>query len=306
MKEEELIKKLENVELPDIKLQSHQRRLRMALLDADCLKRQRAITFSELAKSKVKGVKDIMIKGLVSRQPIWKTAVVGMVALALVVGLSLTIPSFSTDSAYAADIVQKNPEVQAVLGDGEVEVVKLIVIDGKATVIAKGEKGVVKAKVDLKTKDVTEVDKMAEPTAEEKQEAIDMAKADPRIKELLDTGAMISTVSPTFFYGMMNLETGEIEKFSETFVKVAIEGTEKNYVAYVDISEGKVVKLIDITAALKKKAALEPESDRDCAAEYRCVAARIRTAVEAGKLTAEDGRAKLAAFRERCPTSEER
>ena len=44
MKEEELIKKLENVELPTIELQSHRRRLRMALLDAGYLKRQRGVT----------------------------------------------------------------------------------------------------------------------------------------------------------------------------------------------------------------------------------------------------------------------
>lgn len=253
MKEEELIRKLENVELPDIKLQGHQRQLRMALLDAGYLKRQWGVTFLELAKSKVKGVKDVMIKGLVSRQPIWKTAVFGTLALALVIGLSLTIPTHSTDSAYAADIVQKNPEVQAALGDGEVEVVKVIVIDGKAKVIAKGEKGVVKAEVDLKTKEVTEVDKMTEPTTEEKQEAIDIAEADPRIKELLDTGAMISKVSPTFFYGMMNVETGEIDKVSETYVKVVIEVTEKIYVAYVDLTEGKVVKLIDYSESKGSK-----------------------------------------------------
>ena len=140
MKEEELIRKLENVELPDIKIQSHQRRLRMALLDADYLKGRPGITFLELAKSKVKGVKDTMIRGLVSRQPIWKTAVFGMVALVLVIGLSLTIPDLSTDSVHAANIVQNSPEVQAALGGEEVEVVKVIVIDGKATVIAKGEK----------------------------------------------------------------------------------------------------------------------------------------------------------------------
>jgi hypothetical protein len=83
MKEEELIRKLENVELPDIKLQSHQRQLKMALLDADYLNRRPGITFLELAKSNVKGVQDTMIRGLVSRQPIWKTAVFGIVALAL-------------------------------------------------------------------------------------------------------------------------------------------------------------------------------------------------------------------------------
>ena len=253
MKEEELIRKLENVELPDINLQSHQRWLRMALLDASYLKRQWGVTILELVISKTKGVKDTLIRGLISRQPVWKTAVLGILALILVIGLSLTIPSLSTESAYAADIVQKSPEVQAALGGGEVEVVKVIVIDGKAIVIAEGEKGVVKVVVDLETKEVTKLDKMTEPTAEVKQEAIDIAKADPRVKELLDMGAMISTVSPTWYYGMMNLETGEIEEVSETFVKVVIEGIEKKCIAYVDLSEGKVVKLTDYSGSKESK-----------------------------------------------------
>jgi len=282
MKEEELIRKLENVELPDIKLQSHQRRLRMALLDAGYLKRQRGITILELAKSKIKGVKDMMIKGLVSRQPIWKTAVFGMLALILVIGLSLTILSPANDSAYAADIVKNSPEVKAVLGDGEVEVVKVIVVDGRATVIAKGENGVVKAEVNLKTKDVTEVDKIPEPTAEVKQEAIGIAKADPQVKELLDMGAMIITVSPTWYYGMMNLETGEIEEVSETFVKVEIEGTEINYTALVDLSEGKMVKLIDNTTDLKKNSAALQE--------------KLAAMVEKGELTQEQADEKLKAW----------
>ncbi|MFC2046917.1 hypothetical protein ACFLTK_01380 [Chloroflexota bacterium] len=193
----------------------------------------------------LKGAKDTMIKGLVSRQPIWKTAVFGTLALALAIGLSLTMPSLSTESAYAADIVQNSPKVQAVLGDGEVEVVKVIVIGGKVAVIAKGKKGIVKADVDLKTRAVTDVEKMSATTAEVKQEAIDIAKADPMVKELLDTGAMISIVSPTWHYGMMDLETGEIEEISETYVKVVIEGIESRYVAYADLTKGKVVKLID-------------------------------------------------------------
>jgi len=286
MKEEDLIRKLENVELPDIKLQSHQRRLRMALLDADYLSGRAGITLLELVKSKVKGGKDTMIRGLVSRQPVWKTAVFSMLALALVIGLSLTIPTLSTDSVNAANIVQKSPEVQAALGGGDVEVVKVIVIDGKAIVIAEGKKGVVKAEVDLKTKEVTEVDKMAEPTAEVKNEAVDIATADPRVKELLDMGAMISDVSPSWYYGMMNLETGELEKVSETFVKVTIEGTKKIYVAVVDLSEGKVVKLIDTTVDLKKNAT----------SKYESLQEKLAAMVEKGELTQEQADEKLEAF----------
>ena len=180
-------------------------------------------------------------------------AVFGMLALALVIGLSLTIPSLSTDSAEAADIVQNSPKVQSALGDGEVEVVKTIVIDGEAIVIAKSEKGVVKAEVDLKTKDVTKVVQITELTAEGKQEVIDIAKADPRVKELLDTGAMISTVSPAWYYGLINPETGEIEEVSDTFVKVVIEEVESKYIAYVDLAEGKVVKLIDYSESKESK-----------------------------------------------------
>jgi len=287
MTEEDLIRKLEKVELPDIKLQGHQRRLRMALLDAGHRKRQSGVTILELVRSKIKEVKVTIMRGLVSRQPIWKTAVLGMLALVMVIGLSLTIPSLSNESAYAADIVQNSPKVQVVLGDGEVVVIKVIVIDGTATVIAKGKKGIVKADVDLKTRAVTDVEKMATTTAEGKQEATDIAKADPRVKELLDTGAMISMVSPTWYYGMMNVETGEIEEVSEIFVKVVIAGVESKYVAYVDLTEGKVVKLIDITAALKKKAAYNEEALQE----------KLATMVEKGELTQEQADEKLEWFR---------
>jgi hypothetical protein len=254
MKEEELIKRLENVELPEIEMQSHRRRLRMALhLNAGYLKRQRGVTILELAKSKVKGVKDTMIRGLVSRQPVWKTAIVGMLAVALVLGLSLTIPSFSTESAYAqaAEIAQNSPELRAALGDGEVQVVKVIkVVDGKGTVIAKGETGVLTAEVDLKTKEVTVTipELTPEQAVARKQEAIDIAKSDPRVKELLDMGATIGKVLPMYSFGSrMNAETGEVEDFSETLMRVEIEWVEKNYVAHVDLTGGMVVRLIETT-----------------------------------------------------------
>ncbi len=100
--------------------------------------------------------------------------------------------------------------------------------------------------------------------------------------------AMISKVSPMFSFGMMNVETGEIEEVSETFVKVVIEGVEKNYVAYVVLAEGKVVKLIDTTAALKKKVASKDEALRE----------KLAAMVEKGELTQEQADEKLEAFQE--------
>ena len=250
MKEEELIKKLENVELPDIELQSHRRRLRMALLDAGYLKRQRGVAILELAKSKVKGEIDTMIRGLVSRQPVWKTAVVSILALALVVGLSLTIPSLSTESVYAqaADIAQNSPQVRAALGDGEVQVVKVIkVVDNKGTVICQGELGVITTEVDLETKEVTVVS-MPELTEAGEEEAVDIAKADPRVQELLDKGASIGKVSPMYSFGTrVNPETGEIEEFSEELARVEITLGETIWIAHVDLANEEVVRLREIT-----------------------------------------------------------
>jgi len=257
MRKKELINKLESIRLPEIELQSHQRRLRMALLNAGYLQRQREVAILDLAKSKVKGGIDTMIRGLVSRQPVWKTAVVSMLALVLVGGLSLAIPSLSTKSAYAqaADIAQNSPEVHAALGDEEVQVVKVIkLVDDKGTVICEGTMGrLVTAEVDLESKEVTnvkvaiEIVDMPELSEADEQEAINIAKADPRVKELLDQGASIGMVFPMYSFGMRtNIETGETEEFSGMLVRVAIELGEKRWLAHVDLVEGKVVRLIEI------------------------------------------------------------
>jgi hypothetical protein len=114
MKEEELIKKLEKVELPWIELQSHRRRLRIAVLNADhLLNEQPRVTTSALAKSKREGLCQVLrmrakrvepisqswngirrriesrssfrerINGILSR-PAWRTAIpVMLVAIAI-------------------------------------------------------------------------------------------------------------------------------------------------------------------------------------------------------------------------------
>ena len=253
MKEEELIKKLESVELPEIELQSHQRQLRMALLNAGYLQRQREVAILELAKSKVKGGID-MIRSLVSRQPIWKTAVIGVLALALITGLAIALPALTGQSAeaLAADIAKNSPQIQAALGDGEVQVVKVIkIVDGKGTVIAKGEIGIVTAEVDLKTKEITKVEVVPMPqlTEEEKEAAINVARADPRVQEILDQGAFIHNVHPMYSFGArVNLETGETEEFSETLAVVVLasdlNGWESWFV-HVDFAGKKVIRIIN-------------------------------------------------------------
>ncbi len=244
MKEDNLIKKLEKVELPDIKLQSHQRRLRKALLDAGYLKRQREIAIFNLVKSIFKGVKDTMIKGLVSRQPVWKIATVSL-ALLLILGLSITIPSLMADSVYvqAEEIAKNSASVKEALGGGEIQIVRIDISDMTRTgeVIAKSEAGSVLAKVDLNGNKVTEMASFVP----DNQRAIEIVKADPQGQGLLDSGATIGEVSTMYLSGMTcNVATGETEDTSETIVMVSINGTEGTYVAYIDLAEGKVERLL--------------------------------------------------------------
>jgi len=256
MKEEELIKRLENVKLPEIEVQSHRRRLRMALLDTGYLKRQQGISIFELAKSKLEGVKAVMSRSLVLRQPAWRFVTVTALAVALVTALVVTLPSLTGQSvqALAADIAQNSPEVRAALGGGEVQVVKVIkVVDGNGTVIAEGKLGRIVAEVDLKKKMVTEVVTLSEFTTADKQKAIDIARADSRVKELLDKGASIGNVSSMYSFGArMNAETGETEEFLETLVRVAIELGEKSWAAYVDLTEENVVRLEETTPGARE------------------------------------------------------
>ncbi|MBA7667582.1 hypothetical protein ES703_75676 [subsurface metagenome] len=46
----------------------------------------------------------------------------------------------------------------------------------------------------------------------------------------------------------MNEGTGEIEEFSGALARVAIELGEKNWAAEVDLTEGKVVRLVEVTS----------------------------------------------------------
>ncbi|MBA7715349.1 hypothetical protein ES703_124390 [subsurface metagenome] len=264
MKEEELIKKLENVELPRIELQSHRRWLRMALFNAGYLKRQQRASIWGLAK--LKGVKDIVTRSLVLRQPVWQTAIVGVLAIALIAGLAIALPSLTRQSpeALAADIACNSPEVQAALGGEEVTVKVIKLVDDKGTVLCIGGLGTVTAEVDLDKKVVTEVVLMPELTGTDEQRAIDIARADPRVKELLDKGAMIGKVSPMYFFGTrMDVETGETREFSETLVRVEIEWIEKNYAAEVDLDAGKVIRLVEVISGEYYKVPSSTEGEWD-------------------------------------------
>ncbi|MBN2238356.1 MAG: hypothetical protein JW712_01160 [Dehalococcoidales bacterium] len=246
MKEEKIVHQLRDVQLPDIKTISYERRLRMTLLEYGYLKVQKADT-PQKEKITFKGVictmKETVSKGLQSRQPVWLTATVSMLIMGLVLTLSLTLP-FNSKSVYAETekLAQEAVEVKEALGGGEIQIVRIDIGEETGKVLAKGRQGSVLAEVDLDTKQITGVTKLVV----DEQAAIKIAKEDSRVKELLDSGAVIGEVSTMNIGGVMgNVATGETEVFSEALVMVEILHGNKTYVAQVGFPEAKLVQFYE-------------------------------------------------------------
>ncbi len=253
MKEEELIKKLESVELPEIELQSHRRRLRMALLDAGYLQRRPGVTILDLAKSRVKGGIDIMIRGLVSRQAVWKTAVIGVLAVALIAGLAIALPSLIGQSpeALAAEIAQNDPEIQAmfqpwgglakvikVVSPREEDVFHVVLMIPKEDFTSSEQdvSGVIVVNVAERRvvgRQVFEAKGLELPPLSEtdKAKAVDIAKADSEVQLILDSEATITSVIPL-------LEPG--------YAGVWLRHNKKFWLANVDLVNESVVKIIGV------------------------------------------------------------
>jgi hypothetical protein len=250
MKKEELIKRLESVELPKIELQSHRRRLRLALLNADYPERQREVSILDLTKSKIRGGMEKMLEGLVAPRPVWKTALITAIAIALAFGLAIGLPSLIGQSPelLAAEIAQNSPDVIAALGGDEVETVKVLSIDDNmATIIVEGKMGgIVNALVDLYTKVVTQAVSGPQLTDEEKEKAIDIVTADPKVQELLDRGAVIDLVLPMYVtFSGINQETGEVEEITETWAQMWINLGNRQWGVQVDLIRDRVVNVTD-------------------------------------------------------------
>lgn len=249
MGEEELIKKLENVELPDIELQGHQRRLRMALLESRYFKEQPKVAIFSQTKSKMKGGID-MLKGLISWRPVWKPALVSALAIALIVGSALFVPSLVGPSpeVLAAEIAQNSPEVQKLLGDDLVTVRKVQLVDGVGHVVCEASIGTFAlADVDLEKGKLIKVEKikMPELSDEEKERAVEIAKADLEVRELLDKGAKIGKVFPMFRIITLSEENGETGVETSVNVCVALVLNDEKWIVHVDLEKGEVERILE-------------------------------------------------------------
>ena len=177
---------------------------------------QPEVTIWNAVKSKAKGGSE-MLREFVARQPAWKTAVAGVLLLALIVGLSITVPSLTgkSDIALAAEIARNSPQVKAALGGGDVEAVETMLLDKEGIVICIAEMQFpIAVRVDLKGRKVIEITDVSLPelTEFEEEAAIEIAKSTPIVQEFLGKASIENIEAyPFFTSGMMETEEGKIK-----------------------------------------------------------------------------------------------
>ncbi len=168
--------------------------------------------------------------------------------------------SISSPEALAASIVRNSPEVQAALNGEKIEEVEVTtkVVDDEGEVLlvwVRTETRAVATEVNLERKKVTELIRVDVPEfkAGDEQKAIDIAKADSRVQELLAQGAVINEVSLGHSINIEDITGPDGVTRKEGSVKVTgtvfIELGGKVWHATVDLDDEKLLGLAKPSAA---------------------------------------------------------
>ncbi len=253
MKKEMLIRRLENVEIPELLIAGHREKLRSVLIDSAAGMRQplEAAWQDEGFAGTMKRVFDWL------RVPAWRAAAASGLALFVVAAVLATVfyivsPS---PSVIAADVVKRDPAIQQRLtGTGEIIIVRVDVRDGMASVVCcRGAGDFIEADVDINVRTVVQTRRyeglfMPELPREEQDRAIRIASSDPRVKALMDDGAKTGRVFPVFSsISRMTVVDGNILKVtadvSQAVVPLLLDG--KTWLVQVNMQEMKIERLIE-------------------------------------------------------------
>ncbi len=141
-------------------------------------------------------------RGIMKGRPVWQPVFISLVAVVVIVGASLgVVQPWEGDNLAqaAADAVRNDPQVQAILGGGSMEVTEVEIAGPTASVYASWGETTVEVQVDVASLDVKTilcatcsslgplVDR-SELTEDERAKAIEIAEADPYIQEILRHG----------------------------------------------------------------------------------------------------------------------
>jgi hypothetical protein len=252
MKKEALIRKLEKTDLPDLLIVGHRNSLRKVLLEG--VPAGIMATGKQVAGSP-RNIFEAFLDWL--RAPAWRMAAASGLALfvvAAVISLAFYLAAPSP-SVIAADVVKKDPGIQQRLsGTGEIIIIRVDVRDGMASVVCGRCMGdFIEADVDMNVKAVVStrryeglfVPELAQNTREQ---AIEIATSDPRIKSIMDRGASVGRVFPVFSsVSNMSVIGGSIIKVtpaaSQAIVPLQLDG--KTWLVQVNLEEKRTERIIE-------------------------------------------------------------
>jgi len=133
----------------------------------------------------------------------WLRPALAITAVVAVIAVLLATQPWGMESpeAMAASIVRNSPEVQAALNGEEIAEIEVTtkIVDDEGNVLmmlVRTEERDLAAEVNLETKQVTEIVRVNIPDFQsgDEQKALDIAKDDPRVQELLAQGGVIGGV----------------------------------------------------------------------------------------------------------------
>ncbi len=187
------------------------------------------------------------LRTLITQQPKMKTALVGILSLALITSAVMFVPRLLGPSAevVASDVARDTPEILALAGGTPfVETSKVAANTGY--VLSQGPSGESNlAYVDLQQATVVRLFIIAIPplTEDDKTQSLNIARADPHIQQILDSGGTISTgdMFPLPPQLRLDLVNGQPMVWSEgTLVGVVVRVKSLVWLARIDLGAGKV------------------------------------------------------------------
>ena len=171
-----------------------------------------------------------------------KTGLAGALVVSLVIIIAVTIPLLfgKNSKVLAVDIALKNSQVQAAIGDRDINRIKDV------DTLSNGENVVVVLDIDAELLIITEVNTQKEEVVqvstlelndEKKQEITAIASTDPGVQSLLDRGAEITEFNTTY---NIDIDAGRVD----LRVNIWITLNGKKHIAIIDPEGEKVLSLI--------------------------------------------------------------
>jgi len=252
MKKEQLLRRLENVELPELLVISHKERLKQVLMEGtvsykpnnEASPASRIGTWCEEIFSWLKG-------------PTWRMALASSLALIMigaVLGATIYLASPSP-AVLAADIVKKDPGIQQKLsGAGEIIIVRVEIRERTATVVCGRSMGdFIEADVDIPGRAIVSTKRfeglfIPEVPLEAQDSAVKIACTDSSVKSMIDKGATIGRIFPVFSsINNIAIINGNILKVTpattQAVVPVILDS--KVWMVQVNLEQNKVEKIIE-------------------------------------------------------------